>query len=284
MQHLFFWVAMGYYKLPFLHPLNECTLHSTLHWQHPLIKLEGYDNPFRLIYSYCIPARPLTWWCCSLNPYPALFFFFLFFLLSVEIYFPVSPICAQDNRSTEYSKGLCLSCQLGAQLIWIIINTVLSSEELLNKWGSVSASAAETIQNLSSAFRYSFTFCQVADQYEGMPDSQRSSYSLVPLCKYSVRSGRHCGNIHSCRIITLTRRVWALWIDFYKDKAGPESKKITPTFSLISLLEQPGLTTNQQAQKFRVETHHFDTWKSKKILMKQNQSSLPVWFFLCSTA
>lgn len=79
----------GYPAPPFHTLLNECSLHRILHWQQPLKKLEGYDNPFMLIYSHCIPpSRPLTWWSCSLSQYPTLFSP----LHTVEMmHFPLSP-------------------------------------------------------------------------------------------------------------------------------------------------------------------------------------------------
>lgn len=81
------------YPTTLSHPFNECTLHTSLHWQYPLIKLEGYDNPFRLIYSHCIPSRPMTRWCCSLNPYPTLFLFSLW---------KFNFLCRPNSRQPKY--------------------------------------------------------------------------------------------------------------------------------------------------------------------------------------
>lgn len=135
----------------------------------------------------------------------------------------------------------------------------------------------ESIKRLSIIFY----FFQVPDQYEGMPSCTRSSYSLAPLCKYSVRSERHCGNIHSCGIITLTRRVWALWIQTsIKTGQAPSQRKLHQHF-LESLLKQPDLTTNQQSQSSELRCSILSHERAENI-DKANQSSLPVWFFLCT--
>lgn len=69
-----------------------------------------------------------------------------------------------------------------------------------------------------------------------------------------MRSERHCGNIHSCGIITLTRRVWALWVDFYKARRAPRKaprkshQRFSPTLRPQAAKKKTDLTTNQQSQ------------------------------------